>query len=405
MRAFIISDHEPATVRVREALLREGLDCPAGHVVSLAGLPHSAGGSAAWPIKHGNGFTSSPPRPPRVDEPGAAAAHAAAQGNPELVVLVLSPNPERALAVLAELRLLTQARCLVVGPASDPRLVLRALRGGAGDFVDEAELEADLGAALARLRADTAAQAEPGRTIAVLGPNGGSGSSTLAVNVATTLAGAHQSALLIDLNLEAGDLTTLLDLKPTHTLADLCQNAARMDRIMLERSLVRHASGVHLLAPPRTLADVALVTADGVRQALTLGRALFPYVVADLDRTFREEQTQVLAQADLVLLVLRLDFAALRNTQRYLEHLGRLGVGSDRVRVVVNRYGQPREVPAGKAEEALGVKIFHYVPDEPKTINRANNNGVPAVLESPSARVCRSLAKLAADVNGRHHAR
>ena len=55
------------------------------------------------------------------------------------------------------------------------------------------------------------------------------------------------------------------------------------------------------------------------------------------------------------------------------------------MRLVVNRYGQPKEVPASKAEEALGLKIAHYIPDDPKTVNRANNNGVPLVLESPSA--------------------
>jgi pilus assembly protein CpaE len=276
------------------------------------------------------------------------------------------------------------------------------LRGGGTDFVEATELEADLADALARFRTEIPAQAEPGRTIAVLAPSGGSGSSTLAVNLATLLAKEHHSALLIDLKLEAGDLAALLDLKPNHTLAELCQNADRMDRSMLERSLVKHASGIHLLAPPHTFADVGYVTPEGVRQALALGRTLFPYVVADLDHTFREEQLQVLNQADVLLLVLRLDFVSLRNTQRYLEHLGRLGIGPDRVRLVVNRYGQPKEVPAAKAEDALGVKIFHYVPEDPKTINRANNNGVPAVLESPSARVCRSLAKLAASVNGRH---
>jgi hypothetical protein len=66
-----------------------------------------------------------------------------------------------------------------------------------------------------------------------------------------------------------------------------------------------------------------------------------------------------------------------------LDYLEQLGVSRDRLRVVVNRYGRPKEVPAAKAEEALGCKIAHYVPDDPKTVNRANNNGVPAVLESP----------------------
>jgi pilus assembly protein CpaE len=85
-----------------------------------------------------------------------------------------------------------------------------------------------------------------------------------------------------------------------------------------------------------------------------------------------------------------------------LDYLRELGVNRERVRVVVNRHGQAQEVPAAKAEEALGMKIFHFIPDDPKTINRANNNGVPVVLESPWAKVSKSVSKLAASVNGRH---
>ena len=128
---------------------------------------------------------------------------------------------------------------------------------------------------------------------------------------------------------------------------------------------------------------------------------MFPYVVIDLDHTFAPEQVQALRQADVVVLVLRLDFTSLRNARRALDYLEQLGIDKDRVRVVVNRYGQAKEVPAGKAEEALGVKIAHYVPEDAETVNRANNNGVPVVRDSPSAQVSRSLTNLAASVNGR----
>jgi pilus assembly protein CpaE len=367
MRACIVSDHEPTSTRVRQLLLQKGLDRPAPQVLSLVQAAQQLGGA-----------------------------------QPDLLVVTLAPDADNALAVLGNLRLLTAARILAVGPAADSRLILRALRAGAADYVDQADLEAGLVDALARVRAEMPAQAEPGRLLALLAPSGGSGSSTLAVNVATVLAGEHKSSALFDLKLEAGDLAALLDLRPTHTIAELCLNAASMDRVMFERSLSRHASGVHLLAAPRTRADVAQVTPDAVRQALAVARNLFPYVVADLDHSFREEQLEVLSQADVVLVVLRLDFTALRNTQRTLEYLEQGGIPQDRVRLVVNRYGQPKEVPAAKAEEALGVKIAHYVPDEPKTVNRANNSGVPVVLESPRASVSRSLTKLAASVNGRH---
>ena len=171
---------------------------------------------------------------------------------------------------------------------------------------------------------------------------------------------------------------------------------------VFERCLIQHDSGVSLLAPPRNIADSRCITAEGVRQALALGRNLFPYVVIDLDHSFREEQVATVRQADLVLLVMRLDFTSLRNTQRTLDYLGGVGVSGERIRLVVNRYGQPKEVPAAKAEEALGLKIAHFIPDDPKTINRANNNGIPVVLESPSAKVSRSVTQLALSLNGKH---
>src|SRR5205085_10489690 len=87
-----------------------------------------------------------------------------AQSHPNLLVVVLSPDAERALNALEELRLLTQVPVLVVGPATDSRLVLRALRKGASDYIDEAELAADLPAALARLKDELPTRTEPGRT-------------------------------------------------------------------------------------------------------------------------------------------------------------------------------------------------------------------------------------------------
>jgi pilus assembly protein CpaE len=171
---------------------------------------------------------------------------------------------------------------------------------------------------------------------------------------------------------------------------------------MFERSLARHASGVHLLASPLQFTDVPFVTAEGVHKALAMAKLMFPYVVVDLDHSFSAAQVAAIRQADLILVVLRLDFASLRNARRTLEYLEKLNIGRDRIQVVVNRYGQPKEVPYAKAEEALGLKISHYIPDDPKTVNRANNDGVPLVIESPSTKVSRSLMKLAASVNGKH---
>lgn len=367
MTAFIASDDQPAAARVRDILLCEGLDCTASSVSSLN-----------------------------------QASERVTQVQPELIVVTLFPDPDRALAAIAHLHAQIAQPILAVGPLGDSRLVLRALRAGASDYVDVSDLEAELRNVLTRRLAEIPGRAQPGQVIAVLAPSGGSGSSTVATNVATVLARQYKKALLVDLKLHAGDLAALLDLKPTHTLGDLCLNASRMDRSVFEQTLVLHSSGVHLLAPPRNLADVSLVTADAVRQAIHLGRALFPYVILDLDHSFAPEQVQALRLADKVVLVLRLEFACLRNTRRTLDYLAQLGISPERVALVANRYGQAKEVPAAKAEEALGLKIAHYLPEDPKSVNRANNNGIPVVLESPWAKISRNLTRLAQSVNGQN---
>ena len=366
MQACILSDQESIAGRVRQVLLGEGLNCP-----------------------------------PAYFELNDLATQHLAKAQPNLVVLVLGPDTEHALNLLDLVRRELETQVVVVGPASS-KLVVHFLRGGASDYVDLGDLEAELQAALKRLKDTRMDRDATGRVIAVLAPCGGSGSSTLATNVATALAQEHKEVALVDLKLEAGDLASLLDLRPVYTLADLTQNLARLDRVLLERSLVRHASGVHLLGPPRTHEDIAYVTPEGVDQVLMLARVMFPYVVADVDHAYNDVQVRAVRQADVILLVLRLEFAALRNARRTLDQMEHLGVDKSRVRLVVNRHGQPKEVPAAKAEEALGVKIFHYVPDDPRSVNRANNNGTPFVLEIPSAKVSKSVTRLAMSINGAH---
>ncbi len=368
MQAFIVSEPGPVTERIRTVLTRAGCVCPVANIL--------------------------PPDEAAVVFPG----------EPELVVVVLGSNPEQAIALVGRLPVSKSCSVVVVGPAIDSQLVLQAIHAGAADFVDDHKLEDGLASAVERFRSVEGRHAQPARTIVVLAPSGGAGSSTVAVNVAVALADAHKRAMLLDLNLHSGDATALLDLRPAHDLAELCQNLPHMDRTMLVRSLARHASGVELLAAPRAFADGQYVTADAVRQVMNLARSTFPYVVVDADNTFAPEQLQAIRQADVILLVIRLDFACLRNTRRVLDYLDQFGISREKVRVVANHYGQYCEVSVDKAETALGIKIGHFIPEDPKTVNRATNDGVPVIRESPSARVSKTLLTLAASMNGRKHA-
>lgn len=367
MSIYIVAEDEAMSSRIRSVLKFHRAECPASHILPI----------------------------------GQAAPRLFQEPNVDLIVAALPEDRERGLAPLSELAEIAPGRLLVVGPTTDTKIVLDALRRGGTDYVDSADLEAELDAALGRIAAASAKPKAPGRLIAALGPNGGSGSSTIAANLAVALAGGERSVCLFDMKLESGDLAALLDLRPNFTIADICKNVGRLDKAMFERSLVVHDSGARLLAAPANPADARAVRPESVAQALGVARMMFPLVVADIDHSFRDEQTTILKQADVVLIVFRLDFASLRNVSRTLEYLKTLSISPDAIRLVVNRSGQPGEVPPTKAEEALSAKIACFIPDDPKLVNRANNLGAPIVTEAPKSKVAQSLIALAKNVDAK----
>jgi pilus assembly protein CpaE len=115
----------------------------------------------------------------------------------------------------------------------------------------------------------------------------------------------------------------------------------------------------------------------------------------DVGQPSQDRKLEGLRTAEIILLVFRLDFTSLRNVKREVEHLEKNGIGRHRVVLVVNRYGQPKELSASEAEESLAMKIAYYLADDPSTANEANNKGIPMVVDSPRSKVSNSIALLA----------
>ena len=104
---------------------------------------------------------------------------------------------------------------------------------------------------------------------------------------------------------------------------------------------------------------------------------------------------QTCALPILLVLVVRLDYTSVRNCRRVLGHLAELGIPSNRLRLVANRYGESQQLTLDQAEVALGMKFCHQIPDDPGNVHLATNEGIPLVLRKPRARVSRSLSALA----------
>jgi pilus assembly protein CpaE len=365
MIASIVSDNQAISQKIRGVLLQHRVECSLANVVSLSGALQS------------------------IDQSDAA---------PDLIFISLSPEPERALSVLHQLRRRTQSKLVAVGAAHDAKEILRVVHAGSDDYLDEeGELEGQITGLLDRVELLLNSDANRGRIITVMSSSGGVGCSMIASNLAFALANPPRKCCLCDLDLRRGDLASMLNLKPRHTIIDLCANLQKLDRQMFDEALLPHEQGVFLLAAPRRLDDVQQVTSDGVEKILHFARSAFPFVVVDLEDFFHREQFRVLQLSDRILFVYRMDFSALRNTRRTLDYLQKAGIDRDKVQLVANQYGRPKELSLGQVEEALKMKTLHYVPDDPRTVVHSLNCGVPAIVGNPRSKLAKAIWKLASN--------
>jgi pilus assembly protein CpaE len=362
MAILIASDCNTKATRLRHHLTQNGHDCPFANVVTIE----------------------------------VARQAATSQPQPELIVFVLSQDDDRALALLRQLRDAVETPILAVGPR-DPNLILGTLHAGANDYLDDSsDFHNDLTSALSRLLESASKRSTAGRLITIVAASGGCGRTFFATNLAVQLAQTQGPCGLLDLDVAGADVATYLNLKPPHSVADLCHNIDKLDQKMFEQSMVAHESGVFVLAAPEEWEQARFISAEGLQKVLRFGKAFFPFVVVDLNSPWLSANAPVLQQSTTVLLLLRLDFPGIRNAHRFLSGMDRAGVDPGKLQLVAARYGRPKEISGSQVESVLGMKIRHYLPEDAHTVNSCINCGVSVILESPSSAISKAIAAVAA---------
>jgi pilus assembly protein CpaE len=331
-----------------------------------------------------------------------------AQTNPDIGIVALDSNSDKALELVAALAKSAPAcAILVTSSSTDGNLILRTMRAGAKEFLTQPLKPEDLAAALQRVssqRAGGASRASRGCTlIAVTGATGGVGSTSVAVNLGCSLASdPSNSVVLLDLDLCLGDADVFLDTIPEYTLSDVAQNVGRLDLTLLKRSLTKHDSGLYLLPRPVQMEDARLITNDELTRVLGLLKASFTHVIVDTSKGFNSLDMQVLAEADPVLLVTQLDLPCLRNVVRLLMSFKETGKFDDKVKIVVNRSGyETGQISLRKAQETIGREIYWQIPNDYRVMVEVRNNGVPLIQQAPRAAITQSFNQLAAAVSGK----
>jgi pilus assembly protein CpaE len=334
-------------------------------------------------------------------------ADVVAQTNPDIGLVAIDTNPEKALDLVTHLASASpNCAVLVVSSSNDGSLILQALRAGAKEFLTQPVRIEDLLAALGRIndRRFGRGEARPrgSQVIAVAGAIGGVGTTTVAVNLGCVLAQNQQNSVaLIDLDLCLGDADVFLDTIPDYTLVDVAQNVTRLDFTLLKRSLTKHSSGLYLLPRPVQLEDMSLITPDDMQRVIGLLKATFTHLVLDLSKGYTAIDLVALEMANEILLVTQLDLPCLRNVVRLVMSFANMEGLSEKVKIIVNRVGlESGQITLKKAEETIGKDVFWQLPNDYRTSIDARNNGVPLIDSAPKAALTQSFIALAKALSG-----
>ena len=330
------------------------------------------------------------------------------QSQPDIGIVALDSDPERAVAVIAEVRrALPTCDVFAVSASQEGGLILRAMRSGACEFLAYPLVLEEFLNALDRVRkASKGSSGEGGpaakRVISVAGVSGGIGCTSLAVNLACALATLPKTSVAaIDLDIALGDADVWLDIIPEYTIQDVAENISRLDYSLLKRSLTKHDCGAFLLPRPIHLEASSPITPDSLRRVTALMKATFSHLVFDLSKSYDALDLAAMELSDEVLLITQLDLPALRNVVRTTQFLDQHDTIREKVKIVVNRQGLgDTAISLSKALETIGREVFWQVPNDYATMVESRNNGVPLVVESPKAKVTRSLIDLARTIGG-----
>jgi pilus assembly protein CpaE len=257
-------------------------------------------------------------------------------------------------------------------------------------------VEFSLRKALARSSSPTEHNIDVGKLICVLGPKGGIGKTITACNLAVALVQAGRQTVLVDLDLQFGDVALSLGLTPELSSFDLAVSGGSLDAEKLDAFLLTHSSGLRVLAAPARPDQAASVTPEFISDVYALLREDYDFIVVDTPPSFTPEVITTIDACTYVCMVGMLDALSLKNTRLGMETLDLMGFDPDRVRVVLNRANTSVGITRNDVVSILGRVPDILVPSH-RDIARSVNEGTPVVISqrrSEAARAFESLAGL-----------
>jgi len=308
--------------------------------------------------------------------------------NPDAALVVdLATDPEGSLKAMEKVKQAAPDLYVIASNYhADGETVINSLRAGANDFLLQPVKRIDFRDAMTRLerapRRAVSGTSRLGKVYTFLGSKGGAGATTLAVNFAATLAQNKQQTVLVDLDFTANDCAMQTGSSPQHSIQEVGENLGRLDQALFEGLVVRDPLGFFLIGPPEQAEHRTLFTESMFREFASFLVEKYESIVIDAGRWITDELVvAALESSSTIFLVLTQQFPAIRNAQRYIASLMRMGFTQDQLKIVINQYQKKPDANLAtldQIQQTLNQPVFYGIPSSPAVLP-AVNRGRPLV--------------------------
>lgn len=293
---------------------------------------------------------------------------------------------------------------MVAGAITAP-LLRAAMRAGFKDVVEAPLTEQKMAEAIAQaerlsrrrssvgqLPAEPFSSPSEGKVVTIMSAKGGSGKTVTATNLALLLAQRHdpERVCIVDADLQFGDVCLVLQLEPKLTIVNAAHELDHLDESLLDSILVKHPSGLRVLAAPLEPAFADEVSTAAMGEIIGHLRKMFDYVVIDTASMLDELLLSLLERSDMVLAIVDMDLPSVKNAKLALETLRLLKFPSSKVQLVLNRSNAKARLDEKEIEKSLKLKISAAIPSD-GIVPASVNEGRPVVESAPRSKVARGF--------------
>ncbi|HVF25638.1 MAG TPA: response regulator [Anaerolineales bacterium] len=356
-----------------------------------------------------------------VARTGKEAIQLSQELNPDVVLMDINMPDMDGISATELIRSKQPAvQVVILSVQSDQNYMRRAMLAGARDFLTKPPMGDELISAIrragsmAQIEKSKSAQvyvapiagnvgmpsgfggAPRGKIVTVYSPKGGTGTTTIAVNLALTLHNEDTRVVLVDGNLQFGDVAVFVNEQGKNTVVDLAPRAEELDPEIVEEVMVKHAaSGIHILAAPSRPEYAEKVSSTQFGKVLEYLQQLYAYVVVDTASLLTDVTLVAIDVSDLIVLVTTQDIPAIKNCRLFLDLLQTLGIERERVLFVMNRFDKRISITPERVADNLKQAVASVIPLDEQTATKAVNRGIPFVLDSKNQPAARGIFSLA----------